>query len=111
MTEHGAFYRHLQSSFELYAVQLVKIKNLFDKRMYSEGKLTWITSLFPGRFDMTRPVLDLWGNEEELSISCLGPSKTSYNSFCSSQACPSPTKTFVSHSISLRYKILSMPFT
>ena len=111
MTEHGGFYRHLQSSFELYAVQLVKIKNLFDKRMYSEGKLTWITSLFPGRFDMTRPVLDLWGNEEELSISCLGPSKTSYNTFCSSQACPSPTKTFVSHSISLRYKILSMPFT
>ena len=106
MTERGAFYQHLQSSVELYAVQLVKIKDLFDKRMFSEGKLTWITSMFPGRFDMTHEVLDLWGNEEELSISCLGPSKTSYNSYCCSPACPTPTKTLLSHSISLRYKIL-----
>ena len=52
---------------------------------------------------MNHPVLDPSGNEEELSISCLGPSKTSYDSVCNSQACPSPRKMFVSHSISLRY--------
>lgn len=105
LSDHNTFYDQLVSCVESYATHLVQIKHLFDQRLYSDGKLLWL-SLFPGRFNFNSPALDLWGNEDDLFISRLYPAiSSSYSSRCSALACPCPTKDFSSYSISLRYKI------
>ena len=103
MNDHSNLFQHLDSLFDDYARRLVEIKKMFDESRYSEGKILWL-SLFPGRFNMNLPVLDLWGNEEDLFISRLQPAiVTHYTGSCSSHGCPTPSLHFKSYSIALRY--------
>ena len=90
-------HQKLSSSSEHYAATMVQIKYLFD-----EGKLKWL-QLFPGRFDLTSSVIDLWGNEDDLFLSRLQPAvMTKYVGTCSSTACSTQKVEYVSHNITLR---------
>lgn len=105
MSDYSAFFSELNASVDSYAIKLVRIKNLFEQGRHADGKLSWI-SLFHGRFPLTSPILDLWGNEEDMFLSRLQPTASSkYSGTCSSPACPGPTKDFTSYSISLRYAL------
>lgn len=102
MCEHNSFLQYLNNSIDDYARTLIKVKDLFDQGMHFEGKMQWL-SLFPGRFNMNVPILDLWGNEEELFLSHLRPvTCTTYSGTCSSFGCPKPIRDILSHSIALR---------
>lgn len=91
----------IQSTFMLQSSS--ELKKLFEQGRHADGKLSWV-SLFHGRFPLTSPILDLWGNEEDMFLSHLQPTASSkYSGTCSSPACPGPTKDFKSYSISLRY--------
>lgn len=103
MSDYSAFFSELNASVDIYATELVRIKKLFEQGRHADGKLSWV-SLFHGRFPLTSPILDLWGNEEDMFLSRLQPTASSkYSGTCSSPACPGPTKDFKSYSISLRY--------
>ncbi len=102
MHDFKKLHQELSSSTELYAATLIQIKNLFDAKMFSEGKLKWL-QLFPGRFDLTSAVIDLWGNEDDLFLSRLQSAVTTkYIGTCSSVACPAQQVEYVSHNITLR---------
>lgn len=95
------------NSAERYAAQLIQIKDLFDQGQFSEGKILWLCLFPPGRFNMTLPVLDLWGNEEDFSVPQIEVETISiYQGTCNFPSCPCPVREFRSHSICLRYCIL-----
>lgn len=103
MSDYSAFFSELNASVDIYATELVRIKKLFEQGRHADGKLSWV-SLFHGRFPLTSPILDLWGNEEDMFLSRLQPTASSkYSGTWSSPACPGPTKDFKSYSISVRY--------
>lgn len=101
MTDSKELYQELFMSTEVYAAALIRIKNLFDAKKFSEGKLEWMY-LFPG-FNLTSAVIDLWGNEDDLFLSRLQPAvRTKYNGTCSSPTCPAKQMDYVSNNIALR---------
>ena len=103
LTDHKKLHQELVKSTEIFAGTLIHIKNLFDTRMFPEAKLEWL-HLFPARFDLTAPIIDLWGNEDDLFLSRLQPVlRTTHTGTCSSPACPAQQVDYVSHNVMLRY--------
>lgn len=103
LTDNKKLHQELVMSTEIFAGTLVHIKNLFDARMFSQAKLEWL-NLFPARFDLTSPIIDLWGNEDDLFLSRLQPVlRTTYTGTCSSPSCPAQQVDYVSHNVTLRY--------
>lgn len=104
MKNHRKAFQEISSSVEVYASYLIKIYKLFDRGNFVEGKLEWL-KLFPGRFQTT-PLIDLWGNEEDLFVSRLySSSQTTFISTCDSSACPVRMKQCHANAIALRYVI------
>lgn len=101
MVDHKYFNNYISNSVDNYAAQLVNIKQLFSTGYFADGKLEWL-QLHPGCFNLSSPTLDLWGNEEELSLYYLESAKTSYRGVCSSTVCPHQTKDVKSNTITLR---------
>ena len=105
MNDYKNFFNELLASPEIFAATLVQVKSLFDKKHFEHGKILWLHQ-FQGRFNLNAPIIDTWGNEDDLFFSQLQPVLCSkYSGKCSSAACPAPYKEYVSYNISLRYKV------
>ena len=103
MHDYKNFFNYLLASPEVFAATLVQVKLLFDMKHFEQGKILWLHQ-FQGWFNLNAPIIDTWGNEDDLFFSQLQPVLCSkYSGKCSSAACPIPFKEYVSHNISLRY--------
>ena len=103
MHDYKNFFNYLLASPDVLAATLVQVKSLFDMKHFEQGKILWLHQ-FQGRFNLNAPIIDTWGNEDDLFFSQLQPVLCSkYSGKCSPAACPIPFKEYVSPNISLRY--------
>ena len=97
MHDYKNFFNELLASPEIFAATHVQVKSLFDMKHFEHGKILWLHQ-FQGRFNLNAPIIDTWGNEDDLFFSQLQPVLCSkYSGKCSSAACPAPYKEYVSY--------------
>jgi len=42
MSDYSAFFSELNASIDSYAIELVRIKKLFEQGSHADGKLSWV---------------------------------------------------------------------